>query len=469
MTAAIWWIRRDLRLTDNPALEAALQSAQTVVPLFIIDPVLLQTPNASPRRLAFLYQNLHALHSRLVDIGGRLIIRAGKPIEVLTAVLRETQAEAVFAAADYSRYALSRDSEIAQTLPLKLVGGPALFPPDAVRKPDGTPYKTFTPYSKAWKALPFSGDPQPAPTRMVVPSHMMSLTLPDPDPDYASLEFPPGEMEAGRRLEGFVYGQGAAVYGYGEGRNMLAEAGTSRLSPYLRFGVVSARQAVYAAKQAAARAETEPERLAAETWLNELIWREFFISILYHFPHVQTSSFQPNMQNMRWQNERDQFAAWGAGRTGYPVVDAAMRQLTQTGWMHNRARMITASFLSKHLLIDWRWGERFFMQHLIDGDPAANNGGWQWTAGTGVDAAPYFRIFNPITQGIKFDPQGAYIRRYLPELRHVPTDYIHQPWTMPEFTQRQVGCLIGKDYPQPIIEHAAARERALFEYNTRTK
>jgi deoxyribodipyrimidine photo-lyase len=205
-------------------------------------------------------------------------------------------------------------------------------------------------------------------------------------------------------------------------------------------------------------------RKGAETWLNELIWREFYMMVLYHHPDVLEHEFQANLRGIPWHNDEAEFAAWCGGRTGYPVVDAAMRQLVTTGWMHNRARMIVASFLVKDLLVDWRWGERFFMQHLVDGDPAANNGGWQWTSGVGTDAAPYFRVFNPCLQGVKFDPEGVYVRRYVPELVRVPIKYIHEPWKMPPEVQRGSGCLIGQDYPFPIVDHALARERVLAAY-----
>ncbi len=205
-------------------------------------------------------------------------------------------------------------------------------------------------------------------------------------------------------------------------------------------------------------------RRGAETWLNELIWREFYMMVLYHHPDVLEHAFQPTLRGINWRNDEAEFAAWCQGRTGYPVVDAAMRQLVTTGWMHNRARMIVASFLVKDLLVDWRWGERFFMQHLVDGDPAANNGGWQWTAGVGTDAAPYFRVFNPSLQGARFDPAGAYVRRYVPELANVPAKFIHEPWKMPPEVQRKSGCSIGHDYPLPIVDHALARERVLAAY-----
>jgi deoxyribodipyrimidine photo-lyase len=271
-------------------------------------------------------------------------------------------------------------------------------------------------------------------------------------------------MEAQYRLAQFLEGEQAAIYRYGEGRNLLGEPLTSCLSPYLRFGMVSARMAVSAAYRVLQFRDEESGRKSIETWINELIWREFYVQILYHFPYARKWSFKEQFRNIRWVNDGRAFEAWKSGQTGVPVVDAGMRQLLETGWMHNRARMITASFLTKDLLIDWRWGEQWFMQNLIDGDPAANNGGWQWTAGTGTDAAPYFRVFNPITQSLKFDPQGSYIRKWVPELANLPLEYMHQPWEMPLHLQQKYGCELGRDYPYPIIDHAWARERVLQVY-----
>jgi deoxyribodipyrimidine photo-lyase len=276
--------------------------------------------------------------------------------------------------------------------------------------------------------------------------------------------FPPGETEAQRRLKAFVDGDDPPIYRYAEARDRLDADGTSRLSPYLHLGMVSARQAMVAAFDAIVAAPEAKARKGAETWLDEFIWREFYVHILYHFPHVLQQSFRANLRAIPWENAKEAFAAWCEGRTGYPVVDAAMRQLVKIGWMHNRARMIVASFLVKDLLIDWRWGERHFMQQLMDGDSASNNGGWQWTAGTGTDAAPYFRIFNPTLQGKKHDPQGAYVRNWVPELAHVSDKFISEPWKMPLDVQQKAGCIIGKDYPAPIVDHSWARERALAAY-----
>ncbi len=463
MTTAIWWIRRDLRLHDNEALAAALERADSVIPLFILDPALIAGENAGEKRLAFLYGGLRALDEALRARGSRLILREGEPVGALEAIFTATGAEAVFAEADFTPYARARDARAAAVVPLTLMGGLTVHPPDLVRKPDGDPYVVFTPFSKAWKALPppGGGDLLPAPERLSTPGEIASLPLPEKPVLADSIPFAPGESEALRRLEAFTSGP---IARYAEERDLPAVEGTSRLSPYLRFGMISARRAVAAAFEAMARAANRDERKGAETWLNELIWREFYISILHHFPRVLGGSFRQEMDAIPWRNDPAEFAAWCEGRTGYPIIDAGMRQLAAEGWMHNRVRMLVASFLVKDLLIDWRWGERYFMQQLVDGDPAANNGGWQWTAGTGTDAAPYFRVFNPALQAKKFDPEGAYIRRWLPELRDVPEAYIHEPATMPPEAQGASGCRIGIDTPAPMVDHHEARERVLIAY-----
>jgi deoxyribodipyrimidine photo-lyase len=355
---------------------------------------------------------------------------------------------------------------VAEAVPLHLTGGLTVHPPAAVLKADGTPYTVFTPYSRTWKALPLppAHSVLAPPERLPALPDLESLPLPQDPARPAAVPFPPGEAEAQRRLQAFVDGEDPAIYQYAAGRDRLDLAGTSRLSPYLRFGMLSARQAVVAALSALEAAPDGPARQGAETWLNELIWREFYLDILHHFPEVRQASFRAPLRRIAWEDSQAAFDAWCQGRTGYPVVDAAMRTLGETGWMHNRARMIVASFLVKDLLIDWRWGERWFMQHLVDGDPAANNGGWQWTAGTGTDAAPYFRIFNPVLQGKKHDPDGVYVRRWVPELAGVPDRYLHQPWKMPADVQLEVGCILGQHYPEPIVDHSWARERTLAAY-----
>jgi deoxyribodipyrimidine photo-lyase len=328
-----------------------------------------------------------------------------------------------------------------------------------VAKANGDPYTVFTPFSRAWQALrpPSDADLLPAPPRLKLLAGLASEAVPR---GQAPTHFLAGEGHARATLRTFTEG---AIFRYGEMRDRLDSDGTSALSPYLRFGMISAREVVVAARRTMG-AEMGARRESAEKWLNELIWREFYCAILYHFPEVLQHAFRPELRDVAWANDPDAFAAWREGRTGYPVVDAAMRQLAATGWMPNRARMITASFLVKDLLIDWRWGERWFMQHLIDGDLAANSGGWQWVAGAGADAAPYFRVFNPTLQARKFDPYGDFSRAWVRELRAVPDQYVHEPWTMPAEVQRQARCFIGQDYPAPIIEHAFARQRTLAAF-----
>jgi deoxyribodipyrimidine photo-lyase len=461
MNTALWWVRRDLRLGDNQALAIALGQAGQVLPVFVLDPGLLRSPYVGEMRLAFLYAGLRALDADLRRRGSCLLLRSGDPVQVLAELLRETGAGAIFAEEDYSPYARRRDRRVTEVLPLHLTPGLTVHHPAETVKADGAPYTVFTPFSKAWLARPGMGNPLPAPDHISTPSGTWSEDipahprLPEPVPFLAS------EVEAQRRLSVFAK---EALSRYQDDRNRMDLAGTSGLSPYLRFGMLSARQAVAAAHAAADRATDRDARRGAETWLNELIWREFYIAILYHFPYARQTAFRPALREIPWINDPGDFAAWAQGRTGYPIVDAAMRQLLQTGWMHNRARMIVASFLTKDLLVDWRWGERHFMQHLIDGDPAANNGGWQWTAGTGTDAAPYFRVFNPVLQSLKFDPNGAYIRRYLPELTAVPDKFIHSPWEMPLELQKRLDCRIGRDYPAPVVDHGLARQRMLLAY-----
>ena len=467
MQTVLWWIRRDLRLMDNQALATALARASHVLPVFILDPAILSSPRVGDKRVAFLLAGLRQLDADLRERGSRLVVRQGDPAQELAALVHETAAEAIFAEEDYTPYARRREARVAEALPLNLTGGLTVHPPEVVTKADGTPYTVFTPFSRAWKALPLplATVVPPAPEWLPEPLEVASLPLPERPMLAATVPFPPGEAEAKRRLQAFLGGEDPAVYRYAEGRDRLDLAGTSLLSPYLRFGMLSARQAVLSAQMALEAAADIPAREGVQTWLNELIWREFFTSILAHFPEVSRQSFRPDLREIAWENDAETFSAWCQGKTGYPVVDAAMRQLVHTGWMHNRARMIVASFLVKDLLVDWRWGERYFMQHLVDGDPAANNGGWQWVAGTGTDAAPYFRVFNPVLQGRRYDPDGRFVRHWLPELTNVPDAYVHAPWEMPAEVQRQAQCLVGKDYPAPIVDHAWARERTLHAFS----
>ena len=481
MTSSIWWIRRDFRLADNQTLTTALDKSEHVYPVFILDPKLLNSDYTAQKRLAFMFEGLRSLAEVLEERGSYLTVREGDPVGELESLLSETKADAIYAQEDYSPYAHRRDEQVAETLPLKLVSGLTLHHPTDVLKSDGDPYTVFTPYSRTWKKqpLPQTEDLLSAPKQISTPEGLTGIEIPDEPALDEAIPFPASEKEAQQRLYSFT-GQisrqlptfkaasvkkSNAIYAYDQARDRTDLDGTSRLSPYLRFGMLSARQAVVAALTASEKADDDEAADGAATWLSELIWRDFYIAILYHFPYVRQSSFREKYDKLPWINDENDFEAWCQGKTGYPIVDAGMRQLVESGWMHNRARMIVASFLVKHLLIDWRWGERFFMQHLVDGDPAANNGGWQWTAGTGTDASPYFRVFNPILQGEKFDPDGAYIRRWVPELGDVSDKYIHTPWKMPVKIQREANCRIGQDYPEPIVEHKEARQRALDAYD----
>ncbi len=463
---AIWWIRRDLRLVDNQALSAALAVSDRVVPVFILDPRLLSSPYAGRQRIAFLFAGLRVLDRDLRRLGSRLIIRQGDPVKSLAALVLESGATAVFAEEDISPYARERDARVRAAVPLLMTAGLTVHPPDLVLKQNGQPYTVYTPFGKAWKMLPrpVHTDLLEKPASLKTPAGLPTLSVPREPILSTQIPFVAGEEEAIYRLERFTSAGEQMIHDYDEKRNRPDVNGTSALSPYIRFGMLSLRQAVVAADKAIELSPDLDSRRGAETWLNELIWREFYFSILYHFPRVRQGSFRPQYDAIDWQNDPEMFEAWCQGRTGYPIVDAAMRQLLQSGWMHNRARMIVASFLVKDLLIDWRWGERWFMQHLLDGDPASNNGGWQWTAGTGTDAAPYFRVFNPVLQSKKFDPYGEYIRHWLPEMSGVSDKYVHEPWRMSDDNQLGARCQLGRDYPWPIVDHAAARKRALAAY-----
>jgi deoxyribodipyrimidine photo-lyase len=373
-----------------------------------------------------------------------LVTRNGQPIDVLRQLLSETGSTSIFAEEDYTPYARRRDSHVAAELPLQLVAGQTIHHPSHVKKADGKPYTVYTPYSKVWKSLLAEIRLLPAPETIPTPKDIFSEPLPAYE---TNPHFPASEAEAQRRLHQFT---NYHLPTYHDLRNRMDLVGTSTLSPYIRFGMISMRQATFNVQRLTLNVQ------GVEVWLNELIWREFYIQILVHFPHVAKTAFNPSLANIPWRNDETEFAAWKEGRTGMPIVDAAMRQLKETGWMHNRARMIVASFLVKDLLIDWRWGEAWFMENLLDGDIAPNNGGWQWTAGTGTDAAPYFRIFNPVLQSARFDPEGNYIRKWVPELSGLNAKQIHAPW---EFGIKIAG------YPEsPIVDRSIVKERTMKAY-----
>jgi deoxyribodipyrimidine photo-lyase len=459
MSAVIHWFRRDLRLRDNTALNAALASGELVIPLFIFDERIYKSSRSSAARMAFVLKALQALDDALRQHNSRLLVRFGQPASVLRQLCMETQAQALYLNADYSPAARQRDQQIAQSLdkPVYVFDDALLVAPGQVLKEDGSPYTVFTPFKRSWLALP-KGESRTANGRFHTLEGIENQALPKiHDLGFSgTIDVPDaGEAAALARLDGFAR---QSIFQYSEGRNRLAydpmqvEGGSSFLSPYLHMGILSIQEVYWRARAAYAQALNKAEVDSVEVWVSELVWREFYHHILFHFPRVVKDNFRSEFDGVQWRDAPDELQAWKDGRTGYPVVDAAMRQLNATGWMPNRARMIVASFLCKDLLIDWREGELYFMQRLIDGDTAANNGGWQWTAGTGTDAQPYFRIFNPILQSRKFDPDGSYLRRWLPELRDLADEFIHAPWEAPTPPLH---------YPAPLIEHNVARQRAL--------
>ncbi|MBS0355186.1 MAG: deoxyribodipyrimidine photo-lyase [Proteobacteria bacterium] len=467
MFSALVWFRRDLRDFDHAALYHALKHHDQVFCAFVFDTEILdRLPNPCDRRVEFIYASVVELDTALRGRGGGLIVRHGSVRELIPALAASLGVSTVCANRDYEPAAIERDADVAERLRVLDIGfadfkDQVIFEKSEVLTQGNSPFSVFTPYKRAWlKTLtPFHLKAYP------VEKYVARLVPPPTDelmPGLAGLGFEktnlselgitPG-MGGGRRLlDDFLKRIGR----YKAKRDFPAQKGVSYLSVHLRFGTVSIREL--------ARAAFELGGEGAETWLSELVWRDFYFQILWHHPHVVNASFRPEYDQVRWDDRPEWFAAWSAGRTGYPIVDAAMRQILHSGFMHNRLRMIVASFLTKDLGIDWRRGEAFFAEHLNDFDLAANNGGWQWAASTGCDAQPWFRIFNPVTQSEKFDPDGAFIRRYLPELAKVPAKFIHAPWTMPPIDQQLAGCMIGKDYPAPIVDHAQARELTLARF-----
>lgn len=462
----IMWFRRDLRLADNLALEAASQQHAEVVPVFCFDPAILSSDRTQSPRLAFMLNGLVALDDQLRQRGSRLIVVDGPPRKALQHLIDELDASAIFFNRDYTPYARHRDDDIAENFRVPVHGfdDALLHTPGEVLKTDGDPYMVFTPFKRQWLSLSrrVCAEAYLNRTRFFTPSD----DLGQPIPTLNELGFgetfslpEAGEDAAQAHLSAFM---DKNVFQYGTARNRLVaepwhdtKPGSSYLSPYFRLGMLSPRQAYWAARDAYQRALGSDAKESVETFVSELVWREFYMHIMYFFPHVDGGNFRQEYDALEWDNNQTLLEAWQNGETGYPVVDAAMRQMNMMGWMPNRARMIVSSFLTKDLLIDWREGERYFMQRLIDGDPAANNGGWQWAAGTGTDAQPYFRIFNPTSQSQKFDPDGEYIRHWIPELADVPKKYIHEPWKAPE---------PPTGYPAPIVDHKQARERTLAAY-----
>lgn len=470
MKRVIHWFRRDLRISDNTALSEAARRAEEVIPVFILEDPFRTRPDVGAARLAFLLQSLETLRKKLAELGYVLIVRSGKPEEALPNLCKEIGARAVFANKRYEPYAQARDSRVFNALNavgfgFELFKDAVVWEEQEILTQAGRPYTVFTPYSRAWKARaippPRAKLRKTSNTQLPV-SKVKCDSLPG---DSGELEHvmkqeltPAGERAALERLRQFMAGP---VYEYATNRNLPAADGTSRLSPHLRCGTIGIR-AILAALTKAREKATPAYQASCDVFLNELIWREFYSQVMHNFPRVTKGAFRPEYDALHWSENREHFQAWCEGRTGYPIVDAAMRCLNATGNLHNRLRMIVAMFLTKDLLINWQWGERYFMKQLVDGDLAANNGGWQWSAGTGTDAAPYFRIFNPVSQGAKFDPQGEFVRRWVPELGSLPDDLIHQPWANP--------LARGKSrYPERIVLHEEQRPKCLAMFGAAKK
>ena len=479
---ALVWFRRDLRTHDHAALHHALRAARQVWCAFVFDRAILDPLPRRDRRVEFIHASLLELDRQLCELGRgqgidgvRLLVRHGRGADEIAALARALRVQAVYANHDDDPDAVRRDGAVARVLADANIAwhtakDHVVFERSELLTQGGTPYTVYTPYKKAWLARlePYFVAAYPVAPRAArlapAPAGIVSEL-----PSLATIGFESGTLRTPKIAAGSAAGQAllgdflSRIDAYGEARDFPAVRGPSYLSVHLRFGTVSIRELAAAACARIAHAGSP----GAAVWLSELIWRDFYHQILHHHPHVVGASFKPEYDRIEWERgpaAEALFAAWCEGRTGYPLVDAAMAQINQTGYMHNRLRMVVASFLSKDLGLDWRRGEAYFATHLNDYDLAANNGGWQWAASSGCDAQPYFRIFNPVTQSERFDPQGRFIRRYLPQLAALPDALIHAPWTARPVDLQAAGVALGRDYPLPIVDHAAARLRTLQRY-----
>jgi deoxyribodipyrimidine photo-lyase len=457
----VHWFRNDLRLRDNRGLEAAAAQADELALLFVFDERLLSGGGAGAPRVRFLLASLERLRADLAARGHSLVLRRGDPSREVPAFARALRADRLHWNVDYGPYARRRDAAVRSAAVREGIAvhehkDRVVFSEEELRTRSGDAFRVYSPFRHAWWRRWAEAPERPA-GRLRLPRPVLTVavgslpTAAELDAGDDSVDLPKaGEAAALRRLDAFL---GGAVERYAELRDRPDLDGTSRLSPYLRLGTISPR--VCFERALAAERDNPRARPGIRKWLDELIWREFYVAVLAAHPHVVTRSFRSEFDALRWEEDEAGFRAWCEGRTGYPFVDAAMRQLAQTGWMHNRARMVVASFLTKDLGIDWRRGERFFQSRLIDGDLASNNGGWQWAASTGTDAQPWFRIFNPVTQGERFDPEGDYVRRFVPELTDSPARYVQRPWEAPT---------PPRDYPPPIVDHAERRAWTLLRF-----
>ena len=474
--AAIVWFRNDLRVVDNRALAAAAKDGGTIVPVFILDE---DGKGAWPMGGAsrwWLHHSLGSLGRSLAALGAPLILRRGSTVAELAGLAVETGARSIHFSRAYEPAAIAsetavRDALGAAGIEVRRYAGALMFEPDAVRTKTGVPYKVYTPFWRSVCAGAAPRPPVPAPAALTAIARqpksvsLNSLALLPTNPDWSAglkAAWTPGEAGAASRLDRFL--EDAAPQ-YAEGRNRPDRPGTSRLSPHLHHGEISPATCWHAAARVEATAATDAARASLETFRKELVWREFSYNLLFNWPSLPEAPFNPSFAAFPWLESPDHLTAWQRGQTGYPIVDAGMRELWQTGWMHNRVRMIVGSFLVKNLLVSWQSGEAWFWDTLVDADLAANAASWQWVAGSGADAAPYFRIFNSVKQGETFDPDGAYVRRCVPELARVPTKFIHQPWSAPHDILAAAGVTLGGTYPAPIVDHAVTRARALRAYD----
>ncbi len=476
MRTLVWFRGKDLRLHDHGPLLEATKAAQKgggeLVPLFVVDPYFFAPERARelPSRMQYLVATLAELHAAVAGLGSELLLLGGKSVDVVPLVARVAEVDRIVAHRWTEPFGRERDARIAKALPpgvrFELHEGETLATPGEVMTQAGKPFSVFSPFARALAKVVVPGEPLARPRSLPpspvagakLPKELRALVVPLPTLASLGLEENPGlvaggEAAARRRLSLFSKGPAAL---YDVGRNELGVAGTSRLSQDLKFGTLTPRAVWHAAKEALA-----PHPKAWAAFSNELVWRDFAYHVLYHQPEVLTHPFRREWEGFRWRDDPAGWEAWVAGETGYPVVDASARQLLGEGFVHNRARMISASFLCKHLMMDYRLGEAHYLRWLTDADWASNNLGWQWSAGCGVDAQPWFRVFNPVSQGEKFDPDGAYVRRWIPELARVPSKWIHAPWTAPAHELTKAGVELGRTYPRPIVDHALARGRFL--------
>ncbi|UCG53428.1 MAG: deoxyribodipyrimidine photo-lyase [Candidatus Latescibacterota bacterium] len=471
---SLLWFRNDLRLADNPALSSAIEEGGAVIPVYIwTTQRRAWMPGAASRW--WLRESLGTLSAGLGQFGSRLVLRKGNPARVIEELVRETGAESVHFNRRYDPEGKNEDIVVEERL--RRIGARVhshnaslLFEPETLRTKQGRPYRVFTAFWNACVARASRPLPIPTPRNIPAPRSWPSslrvedlgLTAEGESSDGLAVYWRPGSEDAMKVLDAFIANR---IDRYADDRNRPDLMGTSRLSPHLHFGEISTRQIWDAVETRRVHGARKADPDGRSTFMTEVGWREFAHHLLFHFPHTPLEPLRPEFSKFPWKDDKKLFDVWCRGETGYPLVDAGMRELATTGWMHNRVRMVTASFLVKHLLIPWQRGAAWFWEKLVDADLANNTLGWQWTAGCGADAAPFFRIFNPVSQGERFDPEGQYVRRWVPELGGLPDKWIHRPWQTPSGSLKASGIELGRDYPRPIVDHMAARRRALKAFD----